>query len=50
MGGSSCKDEELITHFVVMCNDEASVSADNSVEYGEGCREAIAFFFMVRGG
>ena len=48
--GSPSKVEELITYFVVTCNDEASVAEDKSGTYFEGLITAISFLLKVRGG
>ena len=43
--GSSSKVEELVTHFIVMCDDEASVAAAKSVTYREGLSAAVTFCY-----
>ena len=40
-----CKIEELVTHFVVTFDEEASVSNDKSVTYREGLISAIILVF-----
>ena len=42
--------QELAMHFILMCNDEASIATNNSVKYGKGQRVAITFFLEVCGG
>ena len=42
--------EELVTQFVVMCNDKASVAVAKSVTYGERLSVVITFVLEVRGG
>ena len=41
--------EELVTHFVVMCNYKPSITASKSVTYVEGLRSAVLFILKVRG-
>ena len=36
--------KEIVTHFIVTCNDDASVTADKSMTCGEVLRAAVAFF------
>ena len=48
--GTSSEAEEFVMHFIVPCDDEASVAAAQSVTYGEGYGAAITFFLEVRGG
>ena len=40
----SSKVEDLITHFVVACDDKASVDVANSGMYGERCGAAVDLF------
>ena len=41
--------QELVNHFFVTCNDEASISADKSVTYREGQISAVTFLGWGRG-
>ena len=41
--------EELVTHFVVKCNDEASIAAAKSMTYEEVLSTAINFFKWFEG-
>ena len=41
--------EELVTHFVVTCNDEASISAAKSMTFEEGLSTDINFFKWFEG-
>ena len=34
--GSLCELEDLVTHFIMTCDDEPSMSAAKSVTYGKG--------------
>ena len=47
--GLSFKVEDLITHIIMTCNDDPSVSADKSVTYGKGLRATIIFLKVQRG-
>ena len=49
-GGLSSEVEELVTHFVVTCDDKAYIDADQSVTYGNLRGTAIALVLRVRGG
>ena len=40
---------EFKTHFIVMCDDEASFSTDKYVTYINICATAVAFDLGVRG-
>ena len=42
--GSSSEAEELVMHFFVTCDDEASVTAANSMTYEEELSAAVEFF------
>ena len=42
--GALRKLEELVTQFIVTCNDKSSVAEANYVMYGDGLRVAVAFF------
>ena len=42
--GLLIKVQVIVTHFVVTCNDEASVDAAKSVTYREACYAAVTFF------
>ena len=44
-----CKVEELITHLIMICDDEPFMSAAKSVTYGKVLIETI-IFLKVRGG
>ena len=48
--GSPSKVEELITYFVVTCNDEASGDAAKYVTYREVQRASFVFFWRLGGG
>ena len=41
--------EEIVTHFIVTCDDESSLAAPKSVSYIKGLRAAVAFFLKVKG-
>ena len=46
----SDKVEEFVTHFVVMCDDQAYFAAANSETYTEANDPSVAFSLVVGGG
>ena len=38
--------EDLVMHFILMCDNKASVTAARSVMYGEGPRAAVTFLWL----
>ena len=42
--------EELIIHFIVICDEEYYMAASKSVTYGKGMIAAVNYFLKVRGG
>ena len=48
--GFSSEVEEIIMHFIVTSDDEASVAVDMFVAYREGLSTAVNFLLKVRGG
>ena len=48
-GGLSREIQELVTHFVVTCNNEASVAAAKSATYVEVRRASVAFIWGLGG-
>ena len=48
--GLSIEVEEIVTHFIVTCDDEASITEDKSMTYTKGLSIAVVFVLEVRGG
>ena len=42
--------DELVTYFIVACNDKSTIIASKCMMYGEGLGKTVTFFLEVEGG